>query len=336
MKKWLTVMLVIVVGVLLVACGDDKVSTAKTTDGKNVIKYQLMKGMVYPAELAVDLGYLEGIELESVSDFKGGTESVQYVGTGEVDLGMAFSAAVVKAYSKNVDLKSVIGYYGSDDLTNISAFVLEDSSIKNPKDLINKKVGVNILGAHMELAIKGYLKQGGLSDKEIESVQLVTVPLSSAEQTLRSNQVDAVLLMGQSKDLAVERGGIRELFSDIDVVGKNFTAGNYFFRSDYVKENPEVIKQFVEGVAKAIEWSRETPREEVVERMEKIIKERDPNESTESVKYWKSYGVGTEGGVIQEEEMQMWIDWLVENGELEKDAVTASELYTNQYNPYEK
>ncbi|HWK23088.1 MAG TPA: ABC transporter substrate-binding protein [Ureibacillus sp.] len=336
MKKWLTVMLVIVVGVLLVACGDDKVSTAKTTDGKNVIKYQLMKGMVYPAELAVDLGYLEGIELESVSDFKGGTESVQYVGTGEVDLGMAFSAAVVKAYSKNVDLKSVIGYYGSDDLTNISAFVLEDSSIKNPKDLINKKVGVNILGAHMELAIKGYLKQGGLSDKEIESVQLVTVPLSSAEQTLRSNQVDAVLLMGQSKDLAVERGGIRELFSDIDVVGKNFTAGNYFFRSDYVKENPEVIKQFVEGVAKAIEWSRETPREEVVERMEKIIKERDPNESTESVKYWKSYGVGTEGGVIQEEEMQMWIDWLVENGELEKDAVTASELYTNQYNPYAK
>ena len=92
----------------------------------------------------------------------------------------------------------------------------------------------------------------------------------------------------------------------------------------------------LEGVAKAIEWSRETPREEVVARMEKIITERDPNESTETVKFWKSFGVANEGGVIQEKEMQMWVDWLVQNGDLKEGQLQVTDLYTNEFNPYAK
>ena len=336
MKKWLLVAIVAVVGAVLVACGNDDVKTASGEKGDTVIKYQQAKGTVYPAELAADLGYLEGITLESVGDFKGGTESVQFTGTGEVDLGNSFSGAVVKAYSKNVKLKSVIGYYGSDDVTNIAAYTVEGSDIKSAKDLIGKKVGVNILGAHFELAVKGYLKQGGLTDKEIKSVQLVTMPMTSAEQSLRAGQLDVALLMGTAKDIAVERGGVTELFVDTDVIGHSFTAGNYFFREDYVKENPDVIKTFVEGVAKAIEWSRETPLEEVIARMEKIITERDPNESIETVKFWKSFGVANEGGVIQEKEMQMWVDWLVQNGDLKEGQLQATDLYTNEFNPYAK
>lgn len=336
MKKWLLVAVLAVVGAVLAACGNDDVTTASGEGNDKVIKYQLYKGVVYPLELAEDLGYLDGITLESVSDFKGGTESIQLVGTGDIDFGLAFNGAIAKAYSKNVKLVSVVGSYGSDELNNIAAYTLEGSEIKEAKDLIGKKVGVNILGAHMEVVLMEYLKQGGLTDKEIKEVQLVTVPNTSAEQTLRAEQIDAVLLLGAAKDLAVERGGVTELFADIDVIGKNFTAGNYFFSEEYVKKNPEVVKQTVEGIAKAIEWSRETPREEVIERMENIVKKRDPNEAYENLEFWQSFGIAGEGGVIEDEDIQIWVDWLEDNGNLKEGEIKPSDLYTNEYNPYAK
>lgn len=334
MKKWLSFVTLTILAVILVACGND--SKASEENASNVIKYQVYRSAVNPIDLAIDLGYLDGIQMEGVSDYKGGTESIQLVATGEVNAGWAFNGALVKAEAKNVELVSVIANYGSDDITNISAFVLENSNIHEPKDLIGKKVGVNILGAHMEFVIKEYLKQAGLSKKEIEEVQLVTIPTTSAEQALRAGQLDVVLLNGAFKDLAVDRGGVRELFADVDVMGRSFVAGNYFFSKKFVEENPELVKQFTEAIAKTIEWSKETPREEVIKRMEKIIKERNPNESTENLKYWKSFGITTEGGVINDDDFQIWLDWLVTNGELKEGEVKPDDLYTNEYNPYAK
>ena len=336
MKKWILVAVLAVVGAVLAACGNDEVTTASGESNDTVIRYQMPSAAVYPAELAADLGYLEGIKLESVSDYKGGTESIQLVGTGETDLGNSFAGALIKAASKNVKLHSVIGYYGSDELTNVAAYVLEGSDIKEAKDLIGKKVGVNILGAHMEVVLKEYLAQGGLTDKEISEVQLVTIPQTNAEQALRAKQLDATLLMNTPKEIAIERGGLTELFNDYEIIGQSFTAGNYFFSDKFVEENPEVVKQFVEGVAKAIEWSRETPRAEVIERMENIIKKRNPNELIDNAKFWKSYGLPREGGAISDEEIQIWINWLVESGDLKEGEVQPSDIYTNKYNPYAK
>jgi len=32
--------------------------------------------------------------------------------------------------------------------------------------------------------------------------------------------------------------------------------------------------------------------------------------------------------------LQTWIDWLVRNGELDEGKLTATDLYTNEFNPY--
>ena len=136
------------------------------------------------------------------------------------------------------------------------------------------------------------------------------------------------------RDRAIEKGGIVELFKDIEVFGSEFTAGDYFFTEQYIKENPSTVKQFVEGVAKAIDWAQTTPREEVIAQLEEIVKEREGNETTENLKYWKSTGIAENGGVITASEYDVWIDWLVKNGELKEGEVKAEDLYTNEYNPF--
>ncbi|GFN32941.1 ABC transporter substrate-binding protein [Paenibacillus xylaniclasticus] len=316
---------------LLASCSS---SGSSSGEEDKVLQYQGSPGLVNFPELAADLGYLGDLKLEKVSNTVGGPESIQLTATGEIDFGTAFNGATIKAVSKNVKIISVVGSYGSDENTYMGAYVLEESPIREPRDFIGKKVGMNILGAHAEFLVKDYLRQGGLTEKEISEVILMTIPSGSAEQTLRNKQLDIIITSGVARDRAVERGGLVELFKDIDVFGGEFTAGDYFFTEKYIARNPTTVKTFTEGVAKAIEWARNTPREEVIARFEKIVSSREGNEPTENLKYWKSTGIATTGGVIQDKNFSIWIDWLEKNGELKPGEVKLEDLYTNEFNPY--
>ena len=305
---------------------------------ENKIQYTISKSSRNSSfsRISGRFSYLGDLELESVSGFTGGPESIQLTAIGETDFGWALNGAIIKSYAKNVKIKSVIGAYGSDENTFVGAYTLEGSPIKSAKDLIGKKVGVNTLGAHLEFVTKDYLRKAGLTEDEIKEVQLVVIPTANAEQALRNKQLDAILINNIAKDIAVSRGGLVELFKDTDIYGKNFTAGDFFFADEYIKENPETVKKFTEGTAKAIEWARTTPKEEVIARFEKIIKERNAQEPIENVKFFKSTGIAEEGGMITDDEYQIWIDWLVNNGELKEGQIKPTDLYTNEFNPYNK
>ncbi|MGE7603453.1 ABC transporter substrate-binding protein [Peribacillus sp. NPDC097675] len=338
MKKTRQALFLAWIGALLVlvGCSSGK-EVEKNEDGyeKVELKYQGYAGTVLYPELAEDLGYLDPIKLDWVGNVNGGPQDIQTAATGQTDFGGAFNGAIIKLKSSGAPIKSVIGYYGSDEDTYVGYYTLKGSPIKEARDLIGKKVGVNTLGAHLELALKEYLKQNGLTDDEIKQVTLVVVPASNAEQTLRQKQIDVVALNGAARDRALDNGGISKLFSDYDLFG-TFTAGSYVFTDKFIKENPNTVKKFVEATAKAIEWSRTTPREEVIARFTSIIEKRDRKEDSETVQYWKSPGVAAKGGYILESEFQVWMDWLEDNGEIKKGQVKLDDVYTNEFNPYTK
>jgi ABC-type nitrate/sulfonate/bicarbonate transport system substrate-binding protein len=105
-------------------------------------------------------------------------------------------------------------------------------------------------------------------------------------------------------------------------------------RDKFIKENPETSRKLIEGISRAIEWAQTTPPEEVRARFEKIIAERKRNEDASSIKYWKSTGVASRGGLITDQELQVWIDWLVKDGLLKPDQFKPSDTYTNAFNYY--
>jgi ABC-type nitrate/sulfonate/bicarbonate transport system substrate-binding protein len=212
-------------------------------------------------------------------------------------------------------------------------YVRDGSPIRSARDLIGKKVGVNTLGAHYEAVLRTYLARNRLSETEAEQVTEVVVPPVNAEQALRAGQLDVAVLGGPLRDKALARGGIHPLFTDFDLLGR-FTAGSYVFRTDFIKRNPDTVRTFVAGVAKAIEWARTQPREKVIAEYEKVIKARGRNEDDSQLRYWKSTGVAGTGGLIADSEFQTWIDWLTRDGELKGKTVKLTDLYTNEFNPY--
>lgn len=323
---------------IIAGCGNENATDASSESGEletKTFRYQGSVNSVTFPELAQDLGYFDDLKLKWIGNTTSGPQDIQSTVTGDVDFGSAFNGAIVKLKAAGAPLKSVIGSYGVDEETYSGFYVLDGSDIKTAKDLIGKKVGMNTVGAHHEFMLKEFLRQNGLSEEEIKQVTLVVLPPVNIEQSLRESQIDVAVLGGILRDKALERGEIHPLFSDFDLFNK-FTAGSYVMTERFIKENPNTAKKFVEGTAEAIEWARKTPREEVIERFIKIIKERNRNEDTSTVQFWKSTGIAGEGGVIAEEELSVWIDWLVDDGQLKEGDLTPKDLFTNEFNPYQK
>jgi ABC-type nitrate/sulfonate/bicarbonate transport system substrate-binding protein len=297
------------------------------------LRYQGNVNTVTLPELAADLGYLDDVKLKWVGNTTSGPQDIQSAATGQTDFGGAFDGAIVKLAEAGAPIKSVISYYGSDEKIFQGYFVLEGSPIRTARDLIGKKVAVNTLGAHLEAVLDTYLRSAGLTDKEVDSVELVVIPPVNAEQALRAKQVDLVVLSGVLQDSAVERGGLRLLFSDRDALGP-FNGGSYVFTKDFIAANPDTVRSFVTGTAKAIEWTKTTPREEVIARFTKIVSSRGRNETTANLRFWKSAGIPSKGGLIAAEDFTRWYEWLEKDGQLKASEVDTAALFTNEFNPF--
>jgi ABC-type nitrate/sulfonate/bicarbonate transport system substrate-binding protein len=297
------------------------------------LRYQGSVGAVTLPELAADLGYLNGVTLKWIGNTTSGPQDIQAATTGDTDFGGAFDGAIVKLKAANAPIKAVVGYYGVDENSFNGFYVKDGSPIHSARDLIGKKVGMNTLGAHHEAVLQTYLARNGLSDVDIKQVTEVVVPPVTTEQSLRAGQIDVGVLGGTLRDKALARGGIHPLFTDYDLLGR-FTAGSYVFRTDFIKRNPDTVRKFVTGVAKAIEWTRTQPRATVIAEYAKILKARNRNEDDSQLQYWKSTGVAGTGGVIADQEFGTWVDWLTRNGELKGKTVKVGDLFTNEFNPY--
>ncbi|MET7463693.1 ABC transporter substrate-binding protein [Nonomuraea sp. NPDC005501] len=317
----------------LAACGSAEGSARPGGAEVKVLRYQGNVGAVTYPELAEDLGYLGDVKLRWVGNTTSGPQDIQSAATGQTDFGGAFNGAIIKLKAARAPIKAVIGYYGSDDESFSGYYVTDDSPIRTARDLIGKKIGVNTLGAHHEAVIKEYLKRAGLTTEEIKQVQLVVIPPVNTEQALRRGQLDVGTLGGIIKDKALQRGGLRPLFTDVGLFGP-FTAGSVVLREDFIARNPHTTRTFVEAFAKAVQWAQSHPREEVVARFKQIIAKRGRNEDATAVTFWKSTGIAGKGGVIAAKEFQTWIDWLSREGEIRPGQVKPSDLYTNEFNPY--
>ncbi|MGY1984287.1 ABC transporter substrate-binding protein [Nocardia gipuzkoensis] len=162
------------VAMLLTACGGGEV---RTTGGVPVLRYQGWASQVVIPELAEELGFFDGkVKLEWQGNTISGPQDIQSAATGQVDFGGAFGGAVAKLAQGGAPITAVLNYYGSDEKTFTGFYVPENSLIKTPKDLLDKKIGVNTLGGQSEADIHTALEKSGFTDQQIKSVQLVVLP----------------------------------------------------------------------------------------------------------------------------------------------------------------
>ena len=297
------------------------------------LRYEGSPGTVSVQELAEDLGFFAPLRLDyRGQNMTGGPHSIQAVVTGDLDIGSAFNGAIIKIIGAGAPLTAVVAGYGTDDRNFLGFYALEGSPIRGPRDFIGKKVAINTLGAHAEFALRDYLLRGGLTAEEVSHVTMLVIPSSNGELALRNGQVDVACLSTIFRDKALARGGVQLVFSDHQLFG-SFNAGSIVMSRDFIAKHPNTVRKYVEGVGEAIEWTRSRPREDVVERLESIIAKRGRNEDSSIVRYWTSATVATPRGRLREEDFQIWINWLIRDGQLSPGKLQPGDLFTNQFQP---
>jgi ABC-type nitrate/sulfonate/bicarbonate transport system substrate-binding protein len=297
------------------------------------LRYQGLYGSVTMPELAADLGYLAPVQLKWIGNTFSGPQDIQACVTGDVDYGGAFNGSIAKLIAAGAPIRAVIGSNGSDRIAFSGLYVLDSSAIHTARDLIDRKVGVNTLGAAVEFSLDNYLQRGGLSTAQISDVTLAVMPPSAQEQALRQGVIDGAMMSGIFRDRALSRGGLRRLFTDHELFG-DLTNGSYVLTLPFMQRYPNTARKFVEATARAIDWVQTHSRDEVVARFVSIIKKRGRPEDPSLVTFWKSSGIGPRGGHLSDRDFALYIDWYVRNGALRPGQLKPGDLYTNEYNPY--
>jgi len=326
-----------VAGLLLFATGLLAAAAETASDAAKYevseLRYQGWASQVLAPELAEDLGYLAPIKLKWVGNTISGPQDIQSAVTGDTDFGGAFNGSIVKLIAARAPIKAVIAYYGADQDTHTGLYVLDGNPITSARDLLGRKIGMNTLGAYQEYLLTDFLIRNGFTRDDVKQVTLVAAPPMNLAQMLRQKQVDATFLSDIARVKAVEQGGIRSLITDFETYGA-FSLASYVLTDKFIKDKPNAAQKFVEAIAKAIEWARATPRDEVIARMRKITTARQRNEDPTIVDCWKSIAVAGKGGLMQGEEFAAYIDWYVKTGQLKEDQIRASDVYTNRFNPF--
>lgn len=281
----------------------------------------------------------EGVTLERIpiQGGGGGTVTMQALLAGNIDVAGGSISVWVNAISKGAKVKLLLPGSATEKPEHSGLLVLEESNIHTIKDLVGKKIAVNVLGAEADFIIRTFLKQNGLS---IDQVELVVVPAENEEQVLRSKQADAVAWTtsgGAQFDRALDKGGVRRIpgTSSFETRGNlPLLTTSEGFREDFIKEHPETVRKYLKAVdsARYIVWDEFNKNPERVRAAYAEISEAKGGNPLQA-KYYRGPRWSPENQFIADRDIQFWIEKFTEAGILKPGQIKPSDIYTNEFNP---
>lgn len=289
-----------------------------------VIKYANIQWFD-PVYVADEKGWFaeEGLQIEWVGEIPA-AQLVPAVAAGSVDFANRHTPLVLTARAGGAKLKIVAaGAQTTPDRPHMKYLVLPGSPIRSVKDLRGKKVGINSFGACSEYVLKEYLRRNGLE----KGVEFQVIPDPNQEQALNQGLIDVGVLHSPYYEKVVKTGAARELFNDFVVDDGLSGMLPYFTNEDFLEKHPDVVRKFVKVLVRAADWTNSHHDEagQIFARRRGL----DPQYAGS----WQYYEHGLVPGPTQ---VQWWIDLLVREGKLKPGQIVATDVYTNDFNPFAK
>lgn len=184
----------------------------------------------------------EGLEV-ILEEGRGSSVTAQLVASGQSELGYADAGAILNVASQGAPIKIVstiwkAGQYG--------LVFLEESGIKEPKDLIGKKIAYSPGTALLPL-LEAFLNANAI-DKS--SLELISASPKSFAGLLSSGQVDAVTDTPEDLVIPMLNQGIKATNMYFYEHGVPIISLSLVARQDKIAANPEPYKKFINASLK--------------------------------------------------------------------------------------
>jgi NitT/TauT family transport system substrate-binding protein len=183
-----------------------------------------------------------GLNVEIVKLNGGGTAIAAAVAGGGLEIGKASTFALVAAHARGVPfvLLAPAAYYSSDE-ADIPFVVSAKSTLRGPRDLEGKTIGVVSLSTTMRWATAAWLDQNGGDSRNLHFVELSppSVPVA-----IEQGRIEGAPLSEPVLSDAMSSGKIRVLGYPYNAIGKHFELADWFSSADWVAKNHDAAAKF--------------------------------------------------------------------------------------------
>ncbi len=215
------------------------VGTANAADVN--IGYQLVYG---PWKAHKDRLEKEGLGGKSIEFFKftSGTEVINAMASGSIDISLNGSSPTAAGFSRGVDLQVIYIY---DNINDAEALVVNDK-IVGPQDLKGKTIAVPF-GSTTHFHMMFALEQVGISPKDVNVIDMSPPDMVAAWER---GDIDGGFVWDPALGRMKEKGRVLLSSGDLSNWGKA-TFDAMVARKGFTEENPEFACQWVKMVAEA-------------------------------------------------------------------------------------
>lgn len=267
-----------------------------------------------------------GVQIKMLGDVIAGPTALQAVAANTANAGLSSVPAIINAVQAGLPVQGVVDIQTSiaDDNQSLQKwYVRADSNINSIADLKGKTVAINLVKSSFNYTLWMALEQAGLKDTDI-----TTSLLSFDKQitALDQKQVDAIGLMVPYQGQAEQQypGKFRVLFTDLDIFKQTRHVSLIFVNRIWAEDHPQLAQSFTTCVADAINWIEKNQAEA------KTIVAKYTGLKSE---YVPDYHF-TPNGQVRMDDVQFWMDYLKQRGDLTASWVKPENVATNQYNLY--
>jgi NitT/TauT family transport system substrate-binding protein len=281
--------------------------------------------------VAKDKGFYEqaGLNVE-VSPGTGSGNTAQLVASKATQFGFADGYVVGNGVSKGMNIRAVAGLYRRNPT---AAVVLADSDIKTPKDLEGKSIAI-AAGSTQFQQWPAFVKGCGLDGSKI---RVVNIDPAGSPPALITRQVPAIAgyALGQVPSVEIRGNTKARIFWYADC-GVTAVSNCIVVHNDLIKEEPELVRNFVAATLKGFLYGRNN-----VDEMIAIARKYSPAiepaiARREAEMSWQSWvSPNTEGkpfGWMSEKDWEETVDVLKQYGGVTAP-LQARQLYTNDFVP---
>jgi NitT/TauT family transport system substrate-binding protein len=238
----------------------EKKSVTLAVGGKTALYY-------LPLTICERLGYFkeQGLDV-TINDFRGGSQSLQALVGGSVDVVTGAYEHTIRMQAKGQDIRAVI------ELGRFPGIVVgvrkEKAAIyKTAADLKGMKIGVSAPGSSTNFFVMYLMAKAGLKPTDASYIGVGIGP--SAVAAIKNGDIDALANLdpmitkleqdGDIKIVADSRTeeGTRALF------GGSNPAAVLYVRRDFIDKNPRTVQALVNAFYKTLKWLEKASPEEI-------------------------------------------------------------------------
>ena len=281
--------------------------------------------------VAQEMGYFDeaGLDVEIVQPPDDGAETM--VGSGQAQFGVSFQDYMVPALAggeKSIPITAVAAIL-QHNLSGIMS--AKGNGITSPKGLEGKSYATWELPIEQAILKECVEADGG----DFSKVELIPETIDDEVSALKAKQVDSIWVYygwaginAEVQDFPVDYFAFRDIEEAFDYYSPVIIAND-----DFLAENPDTAKAFLEAVSRGYEFAAENPSE-AADILVKANPEVDEALAQASQEYLADQYIADadQFGVIDADRWNGFFRWLNEKGLTEKD-IPDDFGFTNDYLP---